>query len=262
MSGPSGDRFDDAGSRATDADVDTLRAQDAPAREHRVAGIDVEDAVVACIAAGEVLAPIVDHVVGADGAHEVHLRGAAHARHLSSERLGDLDCERPDVAGRAVDEHAVARLDGSLPGQALERHHSRLRQRRGLLEGQRRRLAREGPLGCQRIVRERPEAELRQVAEHLVAGCEARDERPDRLDDTRHIEAERLVTGAAQSRADAGEPRTPEQVVEVAHVHRGGPDPDEDLVLLRRRDGDIHQLEQFGRAVVGASIRAHRPSVR
>ena len=44
-------------------------------------------------------------VVGAERLHELDVGGAAHARDLRPERLGDLDGKRPDAARRPVDQH-------------------------------------------------------------------------------------------------------------------------------------------------------------
>ena len=84
----------------------------------RPVAADVEDDVVALPAAGEVLAGVVDDVVGAEGADQVHLRRAAHAGDLGAERLGDLHGERADAARRADDQHLLPGLDPSLVAQA------------------------------------------------------------------------------------------------------------------------------------------------
>jgi hypothetical protein len=50
-----------------------------------------KDHSVSVLAVGEILAGVVDDVVGAEGSYQVHLRGAAHTGDLGSEGLGDLD---------------------------------------------------------------------------------------------------------------------------------------------------------------------------
>ena len=72
---------------------------------------DVEDHVVAPAAAGEVVAGVVDDVVGAERSDQVHLRRAAHAGDFGAERLGDLHGERPHASGRADDQDLVPGLD-------------------------------------------------------------------------------------------------------------------------------------------------------
>ena len=71
----------------------------------------VEDEVVLLSAPGEVVAGVVDDVVGADRTDQVHVPGAAHAGDLGPERLGDLHRERADAAGGTIDEDLLAGLD-------------------------------------------------------------------------------------------------------------------------------------------------------
>ena len=47
---------------------------------------------------------VVDDMVGAERADQVHLRGAAHAGHLGAERFGDLHGEQPHAARRPDDQ--------------------------------------------------------------------------------------------------------------------------------------------------------------
>ena len=67
--------------------------------------------VVAVLAVGEVVAGVVDDVVGAERADQVDLGGAAHAGDLGAERLGDLHGERADASRRADDQHLLPGLD-------------------------------------------------------------------------------------------------------------------------------------------------------
>ena len=67
----------------------------------------VEDEVVALRAFGEVVLGVVDDVIRAERAHELHIAGAADAGHLGAERLGDLHGVCADAAGGAVDEHLL-----------------------------------------------------------------------------------------------------------------------------------------------------------
>ena len=88
--------------------------------ERRVAG-DVEDQVVAAGAVGEVVTGVVDDVVGTEGAHQVELRGAAHAGDLRPERLGQLHGVAADAPGGADDQHLLPCLDPADVGQRLQR---------------------------------------------------------------------------------------------------------------------------------------------
>ena len=81
-------------------DVDAAGGQDAPTGSDGPAADEVEDEVIAGIAAGEVLGAVVDDVVGADGAHELGVAGAADAADLGPVRLGDLDREGADARPR------------------------------------------------------------------------------------------------------------------------------------------------------------------
>ena len=98
---------------------------------------DVEDDVVAVLAVGEVLARVVDDVVGAEGADQVHLRGAAHAGDLGAERLGDLHGEAAHAARRADDQHVLPGLHPPWSRTACsavspgDGHGGRLARRRG-----------------------------------------------------------------------------------------------------------------------------------
>ena len=58
----------------------------------------VEDEIVALLAPSEVFLGIVDDMVSAEGAHQVHVLCGAHAGYVGAERLGDLHGERPDTA--------------------------------------------------------------------------------------------------------------------------------------------------------------------
>jgi hypothetical protein len=53
---------------------------------------------------GDVLAGVVDDLVGADRPHQLGLVGAGHPGHLGAERFGELDGERPDPASGPDDQ--------------------------------------------------------------------------------------------------------------------------------------------------------------
>ena len=148
--------------------------------------------------AGEVLAAVVDHLVGAERAHEVELAGVVDAGHVRAAPLGELDRERARAAAGAVDQHPA-------PGRgavgALQRDRTRLGDRRRLRERQLRRLGRERRLGRDRVL---GEAALQRevVAVHLVAGPEPGDALADGLDPPGDVRAERPARRRAQP-ADA-----------------------------------------------------------
>jgi pyrimidine operon attenuation protein/uracil phosphoribosyltransferase len=55
---------------------------------------EIEDEVVRLVGAGEVVAAVVDHVVGSQRPHEVELAGVVDTGHVRAGPLGQLDCER------------------------------------------------------------------------------------------------------------------------------------------------------------------------
>ena len=113
----------------------------------------VQDEVVALAIPGEVVGRVVDDVVGTDGADHLEIPRAADAGHLRPERLGDLDRERADAAGRPVDEDPLAGLHAAVVAQGLERDHRGHRNRGGLLERDVRGLGRQRVLGGGRELR-------------------------------------------------------------------------------------------------------------
>ncbi len=163
-----------------------LGDQDAGGRRHSTDGRErlglhvVEDEVVALRGAGEVGPRVVDDVVGTERADQVDVAGAAHTRHLGAESLGDLHGECADAAGRARDQHRLARLDVRDVAQRLQCRHGR----RGAPlpacttdtpDGQ---PARGWPHGTQAYSRQRSSSA---PPEHLVAGAEGGDILPDTL---------------------------------------------------------------------------------
>ena len=74
---------------------------------------DVDDGVVAPGSAGEVFLGVVENGARADGSDEFDVGGAAYAGHFGPVRLGDLDGEGADAAGRSVDEDPLSGLDPS-----------------------------------------------------------------------------------------------------------------------------------------------------
>src|SRR3954466_8874606 len=122
---------------------------------------DVEDDVVPAAPVGDLLAGVVDNVVGTERTHLVDLAGAAHAGDLGAGGLGQLHREGAHAARRPDDQYtlpgpdATVVADGLQGGQPGDGHGGRLG------EGQVRRLAGEladrgaGILGERRL----PDAE-------------------------------------------------------------------------------------------------------
>ena len=83
---------------------------------------------------------VVDHVVSADRADQVHLGRATHAGHLRAERLRDLHRERAHAYGRADDQHGLPGLHLPLVTHGLQGGGTGDRNRGGLFESEVRRL--------------------------------------------------------------------------------------------------------------------------
>ena len=76
-----------------------------PARRERPVSDESDDHVVAVTGVGEVLAGVLDDVVGAERGDELDTVAAAHACDLPAKRLGDLHRERAHPSSGAVDQH-------------------------------------------------------------------------------------------------------------------------------------------------------------
>jgi hypothetical protein len=81
---------------------------------------NVEDHVVAVLAVGEILAAVVDDVIGAEGSNHIDLRCAAHTGDVGTVRLGDLHGEAAHSSRGADDQHRLTGLDPSVVAHRLE----------------------------------------------------------------------------------------------------------------------------------------------
>jgi hypothetical protein len=84
----------------------------------------VENEVVRLAAPREVVARVVDHVIGADRSDQVDVPWAAHAAHFGAESLGDLDGERADAPGCPIDQDLLTCLDVAVITNRLERNQA------------------------------------------------------------------------------------------------------------------------------------------
>src|SRR5206468_104586 len=114
-----------------------------------------EDDVVAFARLGEIVARVVDDVLGADRPDKVHLARAANAGDVASEGLGDLHDERPTAPRRTDDEHRLSLLNLADLSDGLERGRAGDGNSRRLLEGEVRRLRGDLVRPCGRIFGER-----------------------------------------------------------------------------------------------------------
>src|SRR5215212_2479261 len=68
----------------------------------------------------EVILGVVENMIGADGANQIHLRRATYTGHLSAERLGDLHGEQPHASRSSDDQDLVACLDATPVAKRLQ----------------------------------------------------------------------------------------------------------------------------------------------
>ena len=163
----------------------------------------VEDEVVLLAALGEVFLRVVDDVVRADRADQLHVPRADDRGHLGAEGLGDLDREGADAARGAVDQDLLARVDLAVVAHGLEGDETGHRHGRCLLEGEARGLGRKLVLSRGRVLGVR--ALGRSV--DLVTDAEAGDGGADGLDDARDIRSPGGDLRLAQAVDGAGDVR-------------------------------------------------------
>src|SRR3954471_19094510 len=147
------------------------------------------------LAVCEVVAGVVDEMIGPEGADRVQLRGTAHARDLRSKRLGDLDGEGSDASRRTDDQYLLPGLDLSVVANRLQRGERGDGDRSRLGERQLRRLGRELVRSRACVLGERRLAD----AEHGVARYERSHARPNRLDRSRETVAGVAVLRPAEA---------------------------------------------------------------
>src|SRR5919109_294253 len=119
--------------RSPDASITAGRGECTEVGEYRPMNDEIQDEVVWLVAAGKVLASVIDHLVRADRPHEVQLAGVVDTGHMRTQSLGQLDGERTRATASSIDEYATAGCGTFGP---LERDRSRLGDRRRLDECQ------------------------------------------------------------------------------------------------------------------------------
>ena len=213
---------------SADAAVSAATDQRPPVGEHRPLGHQVQNEVVR-LPVGEVLAVVVDDLVGTERAHEVELAGVVDAGHVCAGPLGQLDRERPGTSAAAVDKHATA---GGGTGGPLQGDRTRLRDGRCLGEAQPGRLRRERGLVSHRVLR-KATLQRQVVAIHLFADSEMGDPATDFRHPARDVRTERGTSRGAQT-PEAGVERRSAQTLPVGEVDR--------------RRGHLHQHLSRGRS--------------
>src|SRR5919204_641452 len=154
----------------------------------------VEDEVVPLALLREVLAGVVDDVVGADRADQVHVPRAAHAGHVRSERLRKLHREGTDAARRTVDQDLLPGSHLALVAKRLQGDEAGQGSGRGVLEREVGRLRLQRVGGNGRLLGEGAVA----PAEDRVTWPEPRHARADGLNLPRYIRPSNAVLWLAQ----------------------------------------------------------------
>src|SRR5215212_3711451 len=132
----------------------------------------VEDEVVALIVLSEVLAGVVDDVIGADRSDHAHVSGAAHAGHLGAESLRDLHREGADAPGGAADQDLLPGSNIAVIAKGLKADEPGHGNGRGLFEGEVGRLRRQCVFGDGRVLGTGT-TEPTAPAEDLLSGLKA-----------------------------------------------------------------------------------------
>ncbi len=207
---------------------------------------------------GEVEGAGVVDVPHAEPLQHAPLLGAADGGiDLGTDAAGDLDGRHAHAAGGGVDQDPLARLQVGQAVEAVLRGEVGDRDRGGVGERDRRRLAYDRAGGREDVAVER----LGRDPEHLVADGEIADGGPGGDDHAGALDAGR--TGVTRVH--------PEDIEHVAEVQACGPDLDLDLVRAgnatgRRGEGDVverprarqQQLVRGGRAPLGSDPRQAR----
>ena len=229
------------------------RREDAPQREPRMPTGHVDDQVVALALPREILPRVVEHEVGSEVTCLLQVAGAADGGDVPSERLRDLDGERPNPAGRAVDQHPLARLQLALVPETLQRGEPGDAHRGGLLERDVGRLA--DDVDRAHILGKGAAA----AAEDLVTRSEVGDIVAHGLYHSREVGAEEHALRAqhAVSRDGPQEARETTQLMQVGLVQRARADTDEHSVIGQLGRVDLLDAHHSGPAVRMPNKRLH-----
>src|SRR6266700_3323787 len=96
----------------------------------------VENHIVTLPAFGEIFFGVINDVIRAERSNHIHISRTAYTGHIRAERFRDLDRERPNTSGRAVNQHLLSRLNLSFVPKSLQRRDASYVDRSGLLKCQ------------------------------------------------------------------------------------------------------------------------------
>ncbi len=230
-------------------EVDAVGRERRSALAERALADGVEDHVVAVAHLGEVLARVVDHLVGAERADEVDVVGAAHPDHGGAEVLRELHRGGPHGARRAVDEHGLPGAHAAAVAQERDRREESIEHRDGT-----RRVETVGDSRDQAVfgdahafgVRTR---RGRERAVHAVARREGGDGRPHALDHAGEVVAEHRVLRPREPEVQPRERRPSEPVHGVGRADGRRLDAHEQVALGDDGFVDLADAHHIGPAV-------------
>jgi hypothetical protein len=218
-----------------------MRCQGAPHAGEGTVPDRVQDQVVSLLLVREVLRRVVDNLVGAYRPDHLHVPRAAHADHVSAQRLGHLHREGAHASGSTVHQHALAWLQLPVVAQRLKGRLAGKRDRGCFSEAEALRLGHQILLAAADVLGERPPA----PSEHLVAGLHAGHVGPDPLHHAGYVHAGNGPLGSGEPRHRAHEEGLPSHGQPVQGVDRRGEDPHEDAVGAHHRHVDLLQPQDL-----------------
>ena len=236
--------------RHSDGNESAAWAQHAPRPLPCLAADRVEHEILVSDGILESSRPVVDHLVGAEPSDEVGVAPRACRRHVGASPSGELNRERADAPGAAVDENPLAAFQVTVLEERLPGRLCRQRDDRGLYVGQGGRL-REQLVGANRDeLGVSPIAAVVDQAEHRIADLDAGGvARRDRL----------YHSGEFVSWNDGRCARCPvmaepcQSPVELGRRNATGVNPDEYIARSQRRNRRILD-DQSGRVTVSVSV--------
>jgi hypothetical protein len=185
---------------------------------------------------------VVDDVVRTDRPDQVHVPRAAHAGHVRSERLRDLNGEGAHAPRRTDDQDLLPWLDPSVIAQTLQRGQRGQRYGRRLLERQ------VGRLQFHERFRDAcvlGKATRRDVGVHLVTRPKPRHLLADRLDLPGHVAPETTVLRYAQPDR-SHDVRQASHEMPVTGIDGDCADAYQDFVIVHDGFVDLFELENIG----------------
>jgi hypothetical protein len=204
---------------------------------------------------GEVFLRVINHVIGADRAHQFQLPRAIDARHFGPQRLGELHCERARATSRAVDQHPLSGLDLAFVAKPLQGDECRLRHGGRLLEAHAGRLQHQRVFGSACVLSQTaPTPE--DVAKHFIAWPKLLYALSDGFHPPGDVRSKHFVLGFEEPpHADIG--RRACQGLPVRRIEGNGMNLDQDFVVAREWLFDLLQLHDIGGAISAADSGFH-----